>query len=103
MGRAQFSSSLAPRGSAKPRCLPMLSRTATTEAAWSSRRTGVPSETNLPFAGLHQLLVHVLHVVDNRPPRERETVRAALGLAEGPGLDLYRVALAVLELPSALA
>jgi DNA-binding CsgD family transcriptional regulator len=64
---------------------------------------GVPTETNLPFAGLHQLLVHVLHVVDSSPPRERDTVRAALGLAEGPGLDLYRVALAVLELLSALA
>jgi DNA-binding CsgD family transcriptional regulator len=59
---------------------------------------GAESEAELPFAGLHQLLLPLLH--DARVP---DALAAAFGLTDAPAPDLYRIALATLELVGAAA
>src|ERR1035437_9194841 len=59
---------------------------------------GVRAEARVPFAGLHQLLRPVLGLVAGLPGEQRDLLRAALGLDEHVLADLYRVALAALEL-----
>ncbi|MGC0384858.1 DNA-binding CsgD family transcriptional regulator [Streptomyces sp. SAI-129] len=71
------------------------------------RAVGSESEAHLAFAGLHQLLRPVLADLDGLPPRQRSSLRIALGLtdpadhAEPP--DTLLVGLAVLTLVSDLA
>ena len=60
--------------------------------------SGVRAEARVPFAGLHQLLRPVLGLVAGLPGEQRDLLRAALGLDEHVLADLYRVALAALEL-----
>ncbi len=46
------------------------------------RTTGVESETNLPFAGLHQLLRTWIGAIDQLASPQRAAIRAALGMAD---------------------
>jgi hypothetical protein len=43
------------------------------------RGTGVETESELPFAGLHRLLLPVRHLVDLLPPPQRSAVKSAFG------------------------
>jgi DNA-binding CsgD family transcriptional regulator len=65
--------------------------------------SGVRTEAHLPFAGLHQLLRPVLATVASLPSEQGDLLRAALGLDESVLADLYRVALAALELLAVVA
>ena len=67
------------------------------------RATGVESEMELAFAGLHQLLTPVLDRVDRLPVPQREALRTAFGLSAGPVPDRFLVGLAVLGLVSEVA
>lgn len=46
--------------------------------------TGVQTEAQLPFAGLHQLLQPVLGQVDVLAARQRDALLAAFGMADAP-------------------
>src|SRR3712207_1393876 len=59
---------------------------------------GVESESELPFAGLHQLLRGVLAHLPRLPPPQTEHLRAALGLSAAPPVDRFLVSAAVLGL-----
>jgi hypothetical protein len=63
-----------------------------------ARVTGVESEMDLGFAGLHLLLVPFLDGLERLPVPQREALRAAFGLAAGPGPDRFLVGLAALTL-----
>ena len=65
--------------------------------------TGVQSETHLPFAGLHQLLRPILTGADDLPPRQRDSLLAAFGMADATVPDFFLIALAVLELAAGAA
>jgi hypothetical protein len=49
-----------------------------------ARATGVESEMELAFAGLHQLLAPVLDRVAGLPAPQRDALRTAFGLSAGP-------------------
>ena len=68
-----------------------------------ARVTGVQSEMELAFAGLHQLCAPMLSGADCLPVPQREALRIALGLAEGPPPDRFLVGLAVLSLLSGVS
>ena len=59
---------------------------------------GVESEAELAFAGLHQLLVPVLELVELLPAPQRRALEVAFGIASGPEPDLFLVALAAYQL-----
>ncbi len=59
---------------------------------------GVPSETGLPFAGLHQMLRPVLDRSEALPDRLRQALLAAFGMADEDAPDRFLIALATLEL-----
>ncbi|WP_216212466.1 ATP-binding protein [Amycolatopsis aidingensis] len=67
------------------------------------RGTGIESETELPFAGLHLLFAGALEQLDRLPPVQARALRAALGLGEPAGGDRFLVGLAVLTLLAELA
>ena len=48
------------------------------------RATGVQSEMELAFAGLHQLCAPMLGHADSLPVPQREALRTAFGLSAGP-------------------
>ena len=60
--------------------------------------TGVESEMNMPFAGLHQLLQPLHSGIDDLPAPQRDALRAAFGMASLPPPEPFLIALAVLEL-----
>jgi DNA-binding CsgD family transcriptional regulator len=60
--------------------------------------TGVESEMDLGFAGLHLLLVPFLGGVERLPGPQRAALQAAFGLAVGPAPDRFLVGLAALTL-----
>ncbi|HEY1001713.1 MAG TPA: AAA family ATPase, partial [Streptosporangiaceae bacterium] len=68
-----------------------------------ARATGVHSEMELAFAGLHQLCAPMLDHLDQIPAPQRDALRTALGLAAGPPPDRFLVGLAVLSLLSEVA
>src|SRR5246500_1746490 len=68
-----------------------------------ARATGVESEMELAFAGLHQLLSPMLDRIDRLPGPQREALRTAFGLRAGPVPDRFLVGLAVLGLVSEVA
>jgi len=68
-----------------------------------ARVTGVQSEMELAFAGLHQLCAPMLSRAESLPVPQREALRTAFGLAEGPPPDRFLVGLAVLSLLSGVA
>jgi DNA-binding CsgD family transcriptional regulator len=65
--------------------------------------TGVEAESELPFAGLHQLLWPVLDRVDGLPPVQRHALRAAFGLSTDGVADRFVMSVAVLALLTAVA
>ena len=65
--------------------------------------TGVESEAQLPFAGLHQILRPVLRSASRLRPAHNTALRAAFGLAEGPRPELFQIALAAVNLLAAVA
>lgn len=67
------------------------------------RATGVQSELELAFAGLHQLCAPVLGHLEAVPARQREALQTAFGLSAGSAPDRFLVGLAVLSLLSGVA
>jgi DNA-binding CsgD family transcriptional regulator len=67
------------------------------------RVTGVQSEMELAFAGLHQLCAPILDRVERLPVPQRDALRTAFGLSTGPVPDRFLVGLAVLSLLSDVA
>lgn len=63
-----------------------------------ARATGIESEMELPFAGLHQLCAPMLDFRDRLPAPQREALAAAFGYSVGGPLDRFLVGLAVLSL-----
>jgi len=51
--------------------------------------TGIESEANLPFAGLHLLLRPTLDRAETLPPSQREALLAAMGKAEAPAPTIF--------------
>ena len=64
------------------------------------RSTGVQSEMELPFAGLHQLCVELLDGRERLPEPQTEAIATAFGLSLGVQPDRFLVGLAVLTLLS---
>jgi DNA-binding CsgD family transcriptional regulator len=62
------------------------------------RATGVESEMELPFAGLHQLCAPMLGRLDSLAEPQRHGVSIAFGLASGHNPDPFLVALGALSL-----
>jgi predicted ATPase len=67
------------------------------------RATGIQSELELAFAGLHQLCRPMLSHLDAAPAPQRTALRTALGMSTGPAPDRFLVGLAVLGLLSDVA
>src|SRR4051794_24550974 len=62
------------------------------------RASGVESEMELPFAGVHQLCAPLLDRLDRLPGPQGATLATAFGLSEGAVPDRLFVGLAVLSL-----
>ena len=62
------------------------------------RLTGVESETQLGYAGLHQFLLPFADRLEHLPGPQRDALRSTFGLVAGPPADRFLVALAVLTL-----
>src|SRR5881392_2196114 len=62
------------------------------------RATGVESEMQLAFGGLHQLCAPFLEHADRLPAPQREALGTVFGLNAGPPPDRFLVGLAVLSL-----
>ncbi len=67
------------------------------------RAAGVESETDLAFAGLHQLCSRHLERLDELPDPQQEALGTAFGLRAGRTPDRFLVGLAVLTLLSGVA
>jgi DNA-binding CsgD family transcriptional regulator len=67
------------------------------------RTTGVESEAQIPFSGLHQLLRPVRHRASDLLPGQRAALDAAFGLSDGAPPELFVIAMAVLDLLSEVA
>jgi hypothetical protein len=65
-----------------------------------ARATGVESEMELPFAGLHQLCVSMRARLALLPDPQREAMTTAFGLANGTAPDRFLIGLAMLTLLS---
>lgn len=90
-------------GIGKSALLDHAARTAADAGVRVIRGTGVASEAQIPFAGLHLLLRPALHRLQELPEPQLNALRGAFGLAPaGPG-DRLLVGLAVLSLLSELA
>ena len=68
-----------------------------------ARATGVQSEMELAFAGLHQLCASMLDCAERLPVPQRDALSTVFGLAAGPPPDRFLVGLAVLSLLSEVA
>ncbi|GAB7045864.1 AAA family ATPase [Catenuloplanes indicus] len=66
------------------------------------RASGSEFEQELPYAGLHQLCLPLLPDLDDLPPRHRDALRSAFGLAGGTP-DPFQVGMAALGLLAAAA
>src|SRR3954470_24593130 len=65
--------------------------------------SGVQSEANVPFAGLHQMLRPVRERAVKLPPIQRGALDAAFGLTNDAAPESYRIAMAALDLISEVA
>jgi DNA-binding CsgD family transcriptional regulator len=65
-----------------------------------TRASGVQSEMELAFAGLHQLCAPTLDSLDTLPAPQRDALRTAFGMSSGPAPDRFLLGLAVLSLLS---
>src|SRR4051794_18450843 len=68
-----------------------------------ARVTGVQSDMELAFAGLHQLCAPLMGHVDELPEPQREALAVAFGRGVGATPDRFLVGLAVLSLMAAAA
>jgi DNA-binding CsgD family transcriptional regulator len=68
-----------------------------------ARASGVQSEMELAFAGLHQLCAPMLSRAEHLPAPQRKALRTAFGQTAGPPPDRFLVGLAVLSLLSEVA
>ena len=68
-----------------------------------ARASGVQSEAELAFAGLHQLCGPLLACLEGIPPPQQSALRTAFGLSAGTPPDRLLVALSVLSLLSEAA
>jgi DNA-binding CsgD family transcriptional regulator len=64
------------------------------------RSTGVESEMEFAFAGLHQLCGPLLDELERLPPPQHLALATAFGMSAGPAPDRFLVGLAVLSLLS---
>lgn len=60
--------------------------------------TGIESEAQLPYAGLHQLLHPVISQVDSLPAPQKSALQTALGMTSDAPPEIFLVALAALNL-----
>jgi DNA-binding CsgD family transcriptional regulator/tetratricopeptide (TPR) repeat protein len=60
--------------------------------------SGIESEMELPYAGLHALCTPLLDRVDTLPDPQRAALSTAFGLSDGPPPERFLVGLAVLSL-----
>src|SRR6202035_3739479 len=65
--------------------------------------TGVESEISMEFAGLHQLLLPFLPLIEELPRPQQGALRVAFGQEAGPPPELFLVGLATLTLVSLAA
>jgi DNA-binding CsgD family transcriptional regulator len=63
-----------------------------------ARAAGVQSETELAFAGLHQLCAPMLDQLERLPAPQRDALRTTFGLSLGAAPDRFLVHLAVLSI-----
>src|ERR1700746_3365403 len=68
-----------------------------------ARVAGVESETELPFAALHQLCAPLLDKLEGLPDPQRDALGVALGLKAGAAPNRFLVGLAALSLLSEVA
>jgi AAA ATPase domain len=61
---------------------------------------GAQAETDLPFAGLHRLLLPLLDRLERLPGRQRDALACAFGLGADAAPDRFLVAVALLNLLS---
>ncbi len=73
---------------------------ASTLGARTLATVGIESESELAFAGLHQLLLPVANRIDGLPDPQRQVIDAAFGVNDLVEPDPFRVALAVYRLIS---
>jgi DNA-binding CsgD family transcriptional regulator len=67
------------------------------------RCSGVQTEMEIPFAGLHQLCVTMLEHLTNLPGPQRDALRTTFGMSPRPVEDRFLVGLATLSLLSDVA
>src|SRR5262245_17914488 len=70
----------------------------TTDGCRVARASGVESEMELAFAGLHALCAPMLDRLEHLPGPQRDALGTAFGLSAGPPPDRFFVGLAVLSL-----
>jgi DNA-binding CsgD family transcriptional regulator len=68
-----------------------------------ARASGVESEMELAFAGLHQLCVPMMGYLDRLPGPQRDALAVAFGLSTGSVPDRFLVGLAVLSILAEVA
>src|ERR687890_1096817 len=105
-GVSEHGAALLVRGEAgigKSTLLAAASRRAEAAGMRVLRASGVQSEAQLPFAGLHQLVMPVLGRAEHLPAPQRTALLAAFGMVEAEVADRFFVALALLELLSDVA
>jgi len=85
-------------GVGKTALLGYLAGQASDAGALVLRTTGVPSESDLAFAGLHRLCEPMLGYCERLPAPQRRALHMALGVAEGPAPAPFLLGVAVLGL-----
>src|SRR4051794_23207591 len=90
-------------GIGKSALLEAVSRTARARDVLVLQATGVPSEADVPFAGLHQLLHTRVADLGGLPGPQRAALEAAFGMTGAAAPDLFLIALATLHLLGDLA
>ncbi len=69
------------------------------QMGWTVLRTaGIPGESGLPMAALHQLIRPFVANIGQLPPPQREAIEAAFGLVDTPVPRMFLVALGILDL-----
>jgi DNA-binding CsgD family transcriptional regulator len=68
------------------------------DAFYVARATGLESEVELAYSGLHQLCAPMLHHLARLPSPQRSALATVFGLHEGPAPDRFLVGLATLTL-----